>query len=175
MMNEVRFTNVIETPYTEEELFNKLCRMYGDIPIKNISSLWFYIESTLINKLRSEIEEADNEDRDNEMEWETYFSIKNSTVDINLLLIKTYAPDIYNSYEYDFDYIKYDEFHDDYELIIYKKLYEPTLKICGDILNLHFKERFDNYINEKDAYLSGDETDRSFGVDSDIDTDTDEY
>ena len=67
------------------------------------------------------------------------------------------------------------EFHDDYELIIYKKLYEPTLKICGDILNLHFKERFDNYINEKDAYLSGDETDRPFGVDSDIDTDTDEF
>ncbi len=53
MMNEVRIHNFMETdiPYTDEELLNKLCRMYNDIPIKNISSLWFNYHNTLINIL----------------------------------------------------------------------------------------------------------------------------
>jgi hypothetical protein len=38
-------------------------------------------------------------------------------------------------------------------------IHKPTLKICADIIDSHFEERFDNYINEKDAELSGADTD----------------
>jgi hypothetical protein len=53
-------------------------------------------------------------------------------------------------------------------LKFFKLVFVPTLKICADILNTHFKERFNNYINEKDAELSGAETE------TETDTDTDE-
>ena len=50
-------------------------------------------------------------------------------------------------------------FYCDYEIKFSKKVFEPTLRICADILNLHLKERCNNYINEKDAELSGADTD----------------
>ena len=127
MMNQVRIHNFIETedPFTEEELFNKLCRMYNKTSIKDISTLWCYSHNTTINVLKKTIDDADNEDRDNEDEWEIYNFVRHSIMDLNLLLIKNYTPDIYNSYEYNFDYDEYNEFFDD-DSIFFKKAFEPT-------------------------------------------------
>jgi hypothetical protein len=41
-----------------------------------------------MNQLKKEIEDADNEDRDNEEEWENYYFYRRSISDVNLLLIK---------------------------------------------------------------------------------------
>ena len=51
----------------------------------------------------------------------------------------------FNSYNYSFDCDEYDI--DEFEFIFFKKVFEPTSKISADILNLHFKERFDISIN----------------------------
>ena len=159
MMNQVNTFNGIQYNYTEEQLFNKLCNMYNNSPIKNISSLWFHTYYTFMNCLKENLEDAYNENRNNREELENYIYFRRSINDTNLLLIKNYAPDIYNSYEFKFDYAEYDEFFDDeFENNFYELVFVPTLKICSDILNTHFKERFNNYINEKDAELSGAET-----------------
>ena len=78
MMNEVRIHNFMETdiPYTDEELLNKLCRMYNDTPIKNISSLWFNFHFTIINILKEDVEDAYNEDGDNKIQLENYMFYK---------------------------------------------------------------------------------------------------
>ena len=70
---------------------------------------------------------------------------------MNLSLIKTYASDFYNTYEYDV----YPEYEKDY-----KNIYLITLSICGEILKNHFNDRFYTYINELEgAELSGADTD----------------
>ena len=104
-----------------------------------------------------------------------YYFARHSIMDINLLLIKNYTPDIYNSYEYNFDCDEFsnDDDDDDFEKNFLKKVFEPSLKICADILNTHFKEKFNTYIHEKDAELSGADTDTDTDSDSDTDTDTD--
>ena len=173
MMNEIRIHNFMETdiPYTDEELLNKLCRMYNDTPIKDISSLWFNFHFTIINILKEDVEDAYNEDGDNKIQLENYMFLRRLINDKNLLLIKNYAPDIYNTYEYNFDNDEYEyDDVDEYEINFFKKVFKPTLKTCADILNLHFKDRFDNYINEKDAELSGAETE----TETETETDTDE-
>ena len=175
MMNEVRIHTFTDTeiPYTEEQLFNKLCNMYENTPIKNISSLWFQTYYTFMNCLIENLEDAYNEGRNNREELENYNFFRRSINDTNLLIIKTYAPDIYNSHEYKFDYDEYDEFFDDeFENSFFKLVFEPTLKICADILNTHFKERFNNYINEKDAELSGSETDTETDTETETETET---
>ncbi len=75
MMNQVSIHNFIDTNnlYTEEELFDKICRMYIETPIKDISSLWFDTHYTFMNDLKKEVEDAYNEDRNNREELEHYY------------------------------------------------------------------------------------------------------
>ena len=70
MMNEVRIHTFTDTeiPYTEEQLFNKLCNMYKNTPIKNISSLWFHTYYTFMNCLKENLEDAYNENGNNREE-----------------------------------------------------------------------------------------------------------
>jgi len=69
---------------------------------------------------------------------------------MNLSLIKYYAPDIYNTYEYDIE---------DGENC-FEMMYFQNLEVCADILKRRFNAKFFNYINNLEgAELSGDDTD----------------
>ena len=88
MMNEVNFFNGIRYNYTEEQLFIKLCNMYNNSPIKNISSLWFHTYYTFMNCLKENLEDAYNENGNNREELENYIFFRRSINDTNLLIIK---------------------------------------------------------------------------------------
>ncbi len=101
------------------------------------------------------MEDAYNEGRDNEPEYESYIDNIRSTNNMNVLILKYHAPEIYNTYEYDFN-IDDGEYYDEYDYDgeygpIHKKLFQPTLKLCANFLDSYFKERVNNYINERDA------------------------
>ena len=90
IMNEVNIFNGIQYNYTEEQLFNKLCNMYKNTPIKNISSLWFHTYYTFMNCLIENLEDAYNENRNNREELENYIYFRRLINDTNLLIIKNY-------------------------------------------------------------------------------------
>ena len=69
---------------------------------------------------------------------------------MNLSLIKKYAPNIYNTYEYDIE---------DGENC-FEMMYFQNLEVCADILKRRFNAKFYNYINNLEgAELSGSDTD----------------
>jgi hypothetical protein len=53
---------------------------------------------------------------------------------------------------------KYDSYHYDFEYEDNDKFFEPTMKVCQDILNNLFKDRFHVFFNEQDAKLWGAES-----------------
>ena len=119
----------------DNDTFDKIIYNYINIHTnKNIAKIW----------LISYLFDLDDE----EEEFDEYIIDVNN---MNLSLIKKYAPEFYNTYEYDV-YPEYDE--------DYKNIYLITLNICGEILKNHFNDRFYTYINELEgAELSGADTD----------------
>jgi hypothetical protein len=127
-----------EILYDDEYLFEMIVEFYNTYNIINIRNLWEF------NFLLDFDEEGIDDD-----------IINNNNM--NLTLIKKYAPDIYNSYEYEIG---------EYDNCI-EKMYDQNLKIIADILHNRFNSRFFKYINDMEgAELSGADTD----VDSDTDT-----
>jgi hypothetical protein len=91
MIKDVYICNYIETEktYTENELFVFLCNMFNDTPIKNIYLLLCVIHIIKqINELKRVMEDANNEGRDNELEYESYIDNILSTNDSNVSLLK---------------------------------------------------------------------------------------
>jgi hypothetical protein len=127
-----------EILYDDEYLFEMIVEFYNTYNIIDIRNLWEY------NFLLDFDEEGIDDD-----------IINNNNM--NLTLIKKYAPDIYNSYEYEIG---------EYDNCI-EKMYDQNLKIIADILHNRFNSRFFKYINDMEgAELSGADTD----ADSDTDT-----
>ena len=123
-----------EILYDDEYLFEMIVEFYNTYNKTNIRSLWefhFYLD-------------FDEEGIEDDI-------INNNN--INLTLIKKYASDIYNSYEYEIG---------EYDNCI-EKMYDQNLKIFADIVHNRFNSRFFKYIND----MEGAEL-------SDADTDTDE-
>ncbi len=71
------------------------------------------VSYTFMNCLKKEVEDAYNENKNIREELENCFFFRRSINDTKLLIIKNYAPDLYSSYEYKFDYDEYDQFFDD--------------------------------------------------------------
>ncbi len=119
--------------YDDEHLFNIILENYKENNQTDIYDFWYSAHSF-------DLESDENPD---------YYN------DIQLAIIKTYAPDIYNTYEYDEDYFEYDDEQ--------KNIFEPTLDICAEIIKSRFTDKFYKVINA----IEGDNL-------SDADTDTDE-
>jgi hypothetical protein len=127
-----------EILYDDEYIFEMIVEFYNTYNIINIRNLWEY------NFLLDFDEEGIDDDI-------------NNNNNMNLTLIKKYAPDIYNSYEYEIG---------EYDNCI-EKMYDQNLEIIADILHNRFNSRFFKYINDMEgAELSGADTD----ADSDTDT-----
>ena len=123
-----------EILYDDEYLFEMIVEFYNTYNQTNIRSLWEF------NFLLDFDEEGIEDD----------IIIINNNMNINLTLIKKYAPDIYNSYEYEIG---------EYDNCI-EKMYNQNLKIIADILHDRFNSRFFKYINDLEgAELSGADTD----------------
>jgi hypothetical protein len=120
-----------EILYDDEYLFEMIVEFYNTYNIINIRNLWEF------NFLLDFDEEGIDDD-----------IINNNNM--NLTLIKKYAPDIYNSYEYEIG---------EYDNCI-EKMYDQNLKIIADILHNRFNSRFFKYINDLEGTeLSGADTD----------------
>ena len=123
-----------EILYDDEYLFEMIVEFYNTYNQTNIRSLWKF-------HFLLDFEEEGIEDD---------IIIINNNMNINLTLIKKYAPDIYNSYEYEIG---------EYDNCI-EKMYDQNLKIIADILHNRFNSRFFKYINDLEgAELSGADTD----------------
>ena len=123
-----------EILYDDEYLFEMIVEFYNTYNQTNIRSLWEF--NFLI-------------DFDEEYIEDDHIIINNNN-NLNLTLIKKYAPNIYNSYEY-----KIGEYDNCIE-----KMYNQNLKIIADILHDRFNSRFFKYINDLEgAELSGADTD----------------
>ena len=117
--------------YNDEYLFEMIVLNYIKYKETNITRFW-------INKNFIDFEE---EDVDDDIE-----NINN----MNLSLIKKYVPDIYNTYEYNFE-----EYENKLEMIFLQ-----NLKVCADILYRRFNHKFYRLINiVEGGELSGDDTD----------------
>ena len=120
-----------EILYDDEYLFEMIVEFYNTYNIIDIRNLWEY------NFLLDFDEEGIDDD-----------IINNNNM--NLTLIKKYAPDIYNSYEYEIG---------EYDNCI-EKMYDQNIKIFADIIHNRFNSRFFKYINDLEgAELSGADTD----------------
>jgi hypothetical protein len=123
-----------EILYDDEYVFEMIVEFYNTYNQTNIRSLWEF--NFLI-------------DFDEEYIEDDHIIINNNN-NLNLTLIKKYAPNIYNSYEY-----KIGEYDNCIE-----KMYNQNLKIIADILHNRFNSRFFKYINDLEgAELSGADTD----------------
>ena len=123
-----------EILYDDEYLFEMIVEFYNTYNIINIRNLWEF------NFLIDFDEEGIEDDH----------IIINNNNNMNLTLIKKYAPDIYNSYEYEIG---------EYDNCI-EKMYNQNLKIFADIVHNRFNSRFFKYINDMEgAELSGADTD----------------
>ena len=127
------YTSNIEL-YNDEYLFEMIVEFYNTYNQTNIRNLWKF-------HFLLDFEEEGIEDD---------IIIINNNMNINLTLIKKYAPDIYNSYEYEIG---------EYDNCI-EKIYDQNLEIFADILHNRFNSRFFKYINDMEgAELSGADTD----------------
>jgi len=134
MMKDIPITTNYSSSYDDENLFEVIVEFYNTYNQTNIRNLWefhFYLDFD---------EEGIEDD----------ISIYNNYNNINLTLIKKYAPDIYNSYEYEIG---------EYDNCI-EKMYDQNIKIFADIIHNLFNSRFFKYINDLEgAELSGADTD----------------
>ena len=134
MMKDIPITTNDYSSYDDEYLFEMIVEFYNTYNQTNIRSLWEF--NFLI-------------DFDEEYIEDDHIIINNNN-NLNLRLIKKYAPNIYNSYEY-----KIGEYDNCIE-----KMYNQNLKIIADILHNRFNRRFFKYINDLEgAELSGADTD----------------
>ena len=134
MMKDIPITTNDYSSYDDEYLFEKIVEFYNTYNQTNIRSLWEF--NFLI-------------DFDEEYIEDDHIIINNNN-NLNLTLIKKYAPNIYNSYEYEIG---------EYDNCI-EKMYDQNLKIIADILHNRFNSRFFKYINDLEgAELSGADTD----------------
>ena len=138
MMKDIHISEISNAEFLvnddDNDTFDKIIYNYINIHTnKNIAKIW------LLSYLF---------DLDDEEEKKYIIDVNN----MNLSLIKKYAPEFYNTYEY-VVYPEYDEDEDE-------KIYLITLNNCGKILKNHFNDRFYTYINELEgAELSGADTD----------------
>ena len=133
MMKDIPITTNDYSSYDDEYLFEMIVENYNTYNQTNIRSLWEF-------HFLLDFEEEGIEDE--------IILIKNY-FNINLTLIKKYAPDIYNSYEYEIG---------EYDNCI-EKMYDQNLKIFADIVHRRFNDRFFKYINNLEgAELSGADT-----------------
>ena len=117
--------------YNDEYLFEIIVESYTKYKETNIFNLWNYNHFIDFEK-----EDVDDDIEDNN--------------NMNLSLIKYYAPDIHNTYEYDIE--------DDENC--FEMMYFQNLEVCAEILKRRFNDKFYNYINNLEgAELSGDDTD----------------
>jgi hypothetical protein len=134
MMKDIPITTNDYSSYDDEYLFEMIVEFYNTYNQTNIRSLWKF-------HFLLDFEEEGIEDD---------IIIINNNMNINLTLIKKYAPDIYNSYEYEIG---------EYDNCI-EKIYDQNLEIFADILHNRFNSRFFKYINDMEgAELSGADTD----------------
>lgn len=126
----IDYTSNIEL-YNEEYLYEMILENYTFQKETDIFNFWNFRH--FIDFTEDDIE--DDIDENNNM---------------NLSLIKKYAPDIYNTYEYD---IEDDE--DPFEM-----MYFQNLEICANILKRRFTDKLYYDINKYEGdELSGSETD----------------
>ncbi len=134
MMKNIPITTNDYSSYDDEYLFEMIVEFYNTYNRINIRSLWkfhFFLDFD---------EEGIEDD----------IIIINNNNDMNLTLIKQYAPDIYNSYEYEI--CEYDN--------CFTAMYEQNLEVCADIIHNRFNSRFFKYINDLEgAELSDADTD----------------
>ena len=119
----------------DDYIFNKIIENYNIYHVTNIFNLWHFTYYLDLDE--------------DELETDNIISIN----DMNLSIIKQYAPNIYNNYEY--EYNEYPQYNEEY-----KNIYHSTLIQCADVLTSRFNDRFYKYINDLDGgELSGADTD----------------
>jgi len=128
----IDYTSIIEL-YDDEYLFEMILEYYTNTKQTDIFNFW---------KSRHSIDFEEDED-----DVDDYNEDDNN---MNLSLIKKYAPDIYNTYQYD---IKDNE--NPFEM-----MYNQNLEVCANILKRRFTDKLYYDINRYEgAELSGDDTD----------------
>ena len=135
-MKDIQITDNFYSSYDEELLFKMIVEgLHYRYDSTNISRFW-------INKYFLDFDEEGND-----------YDVENNN-NMNLSLIKRYAPDIYDTYEYELDTFELEEHMFD------KTIYEYNLRVCADVIKRRFNDRFFKYINDLEgAELSGDDTD----------------
>ncbi len=128
----IDYTSIIEL-YDDEYLFEMILEYYTNTKQTDIFNFW---------KSRHSIDFEEDED-----DVDDYNEDDNN---MNLSLIKKYAPDIYNTYQYD---IKDNE--NPFEM-----MYNQNLEVCANILKRRFTDKLYYDINRYEgAELSGADTD----------------
>ena len=128
----IDYNSIIEF-YDDEYLFEMILEYYTNTKQTDIFNFW---------KSRYSIDFEEEED-----DVDDYNEDDNN---MNLSLIKKYAPDIYNTYQYD---IKDNE--NPFEM-----MYNQNLEVCANILKRRFTDKLYYDINRYEgAELSGDDTD----------------
>ena len=128
----IDYNSIIEF-YDDEYLFEMILEYYTNTKQTDIFNFW---------KSRHSIDFEEDED-----DVDDYNEDDNN---MNLSLIKKYAPDIYNTYQYD---IKDNE--NPFEM-----MYNQNLEVCANILKRRFTDKLYYNINRYEgAELSGDDTD----------------
>ena len=128
----IDYTSIIEL-YDDEYLFEMILEYYTNTKQTDIFNFW---------KSRYSIDFEEDED-----DVDDYNEDDNN---MNLSLIKKYAPDIYNTYQYD---IKDNE--NPFEM-----MYNQNLEVCANILKRRFTDKLYYDINRYEgAELSGADTD----------------
>jgi hypothetical protein len=128
----IDYNSIIEF-YDDEYLFEMILEYYTNTKQTDIFNFW---------KSRHSIDFEEDED-----DVDDYNEDDNN---MNLSLIKKYAPDIYNTYQYD---IKDNE--NPFEM-----MYNQNLEVCANILKRRFTDKLYYDINRYEgAELSGADTD----------------
>jgi len=128
----IDYNSIIEF-YDDEYLFEMILEYYTNNKQTDIFNFWKSRHSIDFEEEEDDVDDY-NEDDNN----------------MNLSLIKKYAPDIYNTYEYD---IKDNE--NPFEM-----MYNQNLEVCANILKRRFTDKLYYDINRYEgAELSGDDTD----------------
>ena len=128
----IDYNSIIEF-YDDEYLFEMILEYYTNTKQTDIFNFWKSRDSIDFEEEEDDVDDY-NEDDNN----------------MNLSLIKKYAPDIYNTYQYD---IKDNE--NPFEM-----MYNQNLEVCANILKRRFTDKLYYDINRYEgAELSGADTD----------------
>lgn len=135
-MKDIQITDNFYSSYDEELLYEMIIQgLYVRYNSTNISRFW-------IHKYFLDFDEEGID-----------YDVENNN-NMNLSLIKRYAPDIYDTYEYELDTFELEEH------MLDKTIYDYNLRVCADVIKRRFNDRFFKYINDLEgAELSGDDTD----------------